>query len=523
VAIEVTGEFRYQSGELPNPPRVFYDIPDSRQDVVDGPEHAIDVNDGLVKRIRLGQFRRTVTRIVIDLDGDVSVSVSQLSNPDRLVVEVRKKESKPSLSKQRKLSVPQQRASSAAARKPRPGSASTVLPAAVRRAAVKPPPAPPAAPPAKKEPEQIAKATPPPAKTPTAVKPEEKPESKRAAAAPPPPAAKKPEVTVPPASSAAPPAKKEPEQIAKATPPPVAKNPPPPVPAVVQKRPAAAPVPEKPSIQPEDATPEPPAAPPEPELVATPAKTNRAGGHSLTRVLGLKLGRVVIDPGHGGRDTGTIGPTGLREKEITLDVSKRLAKLIEKRMGSEVILTRQRDESLKLRQRTEKANSSQADLFISIHVNASRYRTVNGVETFYLNFTRSRADLEVAARENAGSDMPMHELSNLVQKIALDDKIQESRDLASSVQSSVYRAHRKYYSKARDRGVKKAPFVVLIGAQMPSILVELGFISNPLEEKLMKRDDYRQDLAEGLFQGISKYAQSLSHFQVAQANDGEDE
>ncbi|MCP5117267.1 MAG: N-acetylmuramoyl-L-alanine amidase, partial [bacterium] len=220
--------------------------------------------------------------------------------------------------------------------------------------------------------------------------------------------------------------------------------------------------------------------------MAQPAQRNRSGGRSLTRVLGLKLGRVVIDAGHGGRDTGTIGPTGVREKDVALDVARRLAKLIEGRMGSEVMLTRPKDSSLSLEARTMKANEAKADLFLSIHVNASRYRSVSGVETFYLNFTRSRADLEVAARENAGSNKSIHELSDLVSKIALDDKVQESRDFATSIQAAIHRLAKKNNPKVKNRGVKKAPFVVLIGAQMPSALVELGFISNAREEKLMK-------------------------------------
>jgi N-acetylmuramoyl-L-alanine amidase len=254
-------------------------------------------------------------------------------------------------------------------------------------------------------------------------------------------------------------------------------------------------------------------------LVAQPAKSNNGGGHSLTRVLGLKLGRIVLDPGHGGRDTGTIGPTGLREKEVTLDVAKRLAALVQERMGSEVTLTRSEDESVPLKERTKRANQERADLFVSIHVNSSDYKSVNGVETFYLNLTRSRADLEVAARENAGSSQTIHELSGLVEKIALDDKLQESRDLATYMQAAVHNLALKHDSGARNRGVKKAPFVVLIGAQMPSVLVELGFISNAREEELMKTSAYRQEIAEALYEGISGYANTLSHFQVASAGD----
>ena len=167
------------------------------------------------------------------------------------------------------------------------------------------------------------------------------------------------------------------------------------------------------------------------------------------------------------------------------------------------------------------ANDARADLFLSVHVNSSRYASVGGVETFYLNFTQSRADLEVAARENAGSNQSIHELSDLVRKIALDDKIQESRDFATSVQTQVHDLAKKLDSNARDRGVKKAPFVVLIGAKMPSVLVEVGFISNKKEEKLLGDPEYRQRLAEAIYKGLAGYASTLSHFDVAQNKDGE--
>ena len=138
-----------------------------------------------------------------------------------------------------------------------------------------------------------------------------------------------------------------------------------------------------------------------------------------------------------------------------------------------------------------------------------------------MNFTQSRADLEVAARENAGSDKSIHELSDLVQKIALDDKLQESRDFAASIHSAVHKHAKRNNSKARDRGLKKAPFVVLIGAQMPSVLVELGFISNAQEEKQMKKPAYRQQIAEALYEGLSNYASTLSHFQLSKVNGSE--
>lgn len=287
---------------------------------------------------------------------------------------------------------------------------------------------------------------------------------------------------------------------------------PPVTPAVPETAaPPPAPLPEK---APEAAASKPAAEEPPP---AKPAKRNRAGGTSLTRALGLKMGKIVIDPGHGGRDTGTIGPTGLMEKDVALDVAKRLAKLVEERLGAEVVLTRTEDVSVPLEARTELANQEKADLFLSIHVNSSRYPGVNGVETFYLNLTRSQADLEVAARENAGSSKSLHQLVELVQKIALDDKIQESRDFAAHMQNALYQLARDQDPRARNRGVKKAPFVVLIGAQMPSVLVELGFISNPAEERLMRDENYRQKMAEALYNGLAAYAATLSHFQVARS------
>lgn len=237
----------------------------------------------------------------------------------------------------------------------------------------------------------------------------------------------------------------------------------------------------------------------------------------MIRVLGLKVGRVVLDPGHGGHDTGTIGPGGLREKDLVLDVAQRLGHLIEEKMGSEVIYTRSDDTFIPLERRTEIANEAKADLFLSIHANSSTLRTAAGVETFYLNFTTSKSALDLAARENAGSQMSIYELQNLLQKIALKDKVEESREFAARVQSALYTlSARPADARSKDRGVKKAPFIVLIGASMPSVLAEIGFISNAHDESIMRREDYRQRTAEALYKGLSSYASSLSHFQVAQ-------
>jgi N-acetylmuramoyl-L-alanine amidase len=261
---------------------------------------------------------------------------------------------------------------------------------------------------------------------------------------------------------------------------------------------------------------QPPPAP-EPKPVperALAAKSDSHGDRSLIRALGLKLGRVVLDPGHGGHDTGTIGPGGLEEKALVLDVAKRLGALITRRLGSEVIYTRSDDTFIPLETRTEMANEKRADLFLSIHANSSRQRGVSGAETFYLNFTTSESALEVAARENATSQKSIYELQGLLQKIALKEKIQESREFAGIIQNAVHSG--LWRSRGvKDRGVKQAPFIVLIGAQMPSVLAEVAFLSNPRDEAQLKKPQYRQRVAEALFKGLSQYADALSHFDVA--------
>ncbi|HET8546987.1 MAG TPA: N-acetylmuramoyl-L-alanine amidase [Bryobacteraceae bacterium] len=239
------------------------------------------------------------------------------------------------------------------------------------------------------------------------------------------------------------------------------------------------------------------------------------GDTSLTRVLGLKLGRIVIDAGHGGHDTGTAGPSGYPEKDLALDLALRLGTLIESRMGSEVVHTRDDDVFIPLEQRTRIANDSRADLFISIHANSSPATSASGVETFYLNFTQNKYALQVAARENAASEHTINDLPSLVQLIARNDKVEESRQFAERVQAATWSFAVRGNSRAQDRGVKKAPFVVLVGARMPSILCEVGFLSNPRDEGLLKRAEHRQRLAEALYKGVSGYAATLSHFQIA--------
>ena len=245
------------------------------------------------------------------------------------------------------------------------------------------------------------------------------------------------------------------------------------------------------------------------------AKPTASGDRSLIRALGLKIGKIVIDPGHGGHDTGTIGPNGLEEKDLVLDVGRRLGKLLETRLGAEVVYTRKDDTFIPLETRTAVANQARADLFVSIHANSSHDPDARGVETYYLNFTSSPEALEVAARENAVSEKSIYELQDLVKKIALKEKIEESREFAGDVEQSLHSGLAAKSPAIRDRGVKKAPFIVLIGANMPSILAEVSFVSNPTDEHRLATGEYRQRIAESLYRGIAKYVNGLSGVKVA--------
>jgi N-acetylmuramoyl-L-alanine amidase len=234
------------------------------------------------------------------------------------------------------------------------------------------------------------------------------------------------------------------------------------------------------------------------------------GETSLVRALGLKIGRIVIDAGHGGHDTGTIGADGILEKDVVLDVALRVGQLLHDRLGAEIIYTRSDDTFIPLETRTAIANKAQADLFLSIHANSSPDASARGVETYYLNFTSSPDALETAARENAVSDQSIHQLSDLVKKIALKDKIEESREFAGDVEASLYGGLQKGNAGLKDRGVKKAPFVVLIGANMPSILAEISFVTNEKDARQLREPEYRERVAESLYKGVAKYAGGLS-------------
>lgn len=447
VVIETTDEFEFRSDHVPNPDRLFFDLLGTKLRMGGRGQQTIPVNDKLLKQIRVAETQRTVTRVVFDLEVGVDFSASQLTNPNRLIIELRPTgagvpSGPPSLSITGIQKLPD------AATDPAP--APFVMPAAKEiPVAAKP------VVPTSVATTSVATATTSVATTPVATTP------------------------VPETPALPPPPKLNPKTESK---PPISKS--------TERTIAAMSAPR-------------------------PARLPKNGEPSLSRVLGLKVGRIVIDAGHGGHDTGTEGPGGLLEKELVLDVAKRLGALVESRLGSEVVFTRSDDTFIPLETRTEIANEHKADLFLSIHANSSPARASSGVETYYLNFTSSQGALEVAARENASSQKSVYELKDLLQKIALKDKLEESREFAEKIQTALFNLSARSNAKARDRGVKKAPFVVLIGASMPSVLAEIGFVSNPKDESLMKRPDYRQKIAEALYKGLSQYAGTLSHFQVA--------
>jgi len=227
---------------------------------------------------------------------------------------------------------------------------------------------------------------------------------------------------------------------------------------------------------------------------------------SLAHELGLKVTRIAIDPGHGGYDTGTTGPHGLLEKDLCLDVALRLGQLIQKNLpGTEVVFTRTDDRHVSLEERTALANDASADLFVSVHANSSDFHYIRGAETFYLSLADSSEARDLASRENALTESSLHELPDLLRKIARNDKVVESRQLAADIQQSLASQLQSVSRQEADRGVKHAPFLVLTGANMPAVLSEISFVSNAADERLLSDPAQRQRIAEALFRGISAY------------------
>ncbi len=473
IAIEVSSDFHYKSVRLTAPDRLFFDIQGARPDMDGKGPLAIRVGDSLLKLIRIAETQPGVTRVVLDLEHDMEFTASQLSNPDRLIVELRSKDQPPPAAP-----------IVTSSKTPIDPELLSSVPLSALALAVEP---------KKVEPRKF---EPPPAHATVRFDPKPVMLAEPALTL----ASKPPRLPSPPIAGAMvmkrdiPPPAEPPALRAK------------PEPLTVLPR--AEPVPVKTAA----------ARVPELHAEPLPAKRNANGDRSLTRVLGLKLGRVVLDPGHGAYDVGTHGPSGLTEKEVVLDVAKRLGEMLEERLGTEVFYTRSDDTFIPLEERTKIANDHRADLFLSIHANSSPLRYAAGVETYYLNLTPSKTALDLATRENASSARSVFDLKELLQKIALKDKIDESREFASRLQTSLYTVSSKGNVAARNRGVKKAPFVVLIGASMPSVLAEIGFLTNTADEALLRKSEHRQKIAEALYKGIANYADTLSHFQVAKRN-----
>ena len=540
VVMEVDKETKYRFDHLPRPARLYFDLLGARlgADLRESPALAVD--DERIEQVRVGQYRRSTTRLVLDLRGPVRYRSSWLSNPPRFVVEIRPSKNGTFVAESVEGFSSDQNPTAAATHPAKPSetavakemdpagperspqqSSQTETKAAERPvgeaiAAVDQPMPSGISKPTPADEEVHSTEVPPDATasgaanaiagkaiaTPTAL-------ANVAAADPEPPpgiqaaatldvqARRKPEAR---------PVKLDHEPAAAGASSNSSEN------ATALSEPqSAAPAAEKEAVLLAKAVP-----PAQPLPPPKPASATLRGKRNLIRALGLKVGRVVIDPGHGGRDTGGIGPGGLREKDLVLDIAKRLGRLIEEKMGSEVAYTRTDDSSLSLRQRTKKANGSKADLFVSIHANSSRIRGISGVETYYLSLTSNSWALAVASRENAAAQRSIHELRDLLAKIALTEKIEESREFATHVQSSLYKGLASETKGLRDRGVRKAPFMVLLGAEMPAILAEVGFLSNPRDEKLLRTGAYRQKIAEHLYKGVSRYSESLSHVNLAQ-------
>ncbi len=242
--------------------------------------------------------------------------------------------------------------------------------------------------------------------------------------------------------------------------------------------------------------------PPQPPLPS-------GSGYTIVRQLGLGVKRIVLDPGHGGTDPGCLGSNGLKEKDVALDISLRLKRILENEGKFEVILTRDQDITLPLEKRTAVANQKGADLFISIHLNASPRKNRTGVETFYLNFSPDPAVNELAARENASSSKTIREIKFIVEKIMKNTKYDESKELAEKIHRNLYSHLKQHFGPRDDLGVKGGPFWVLIGTEMPAVLVEASHLSNPGEAEALKTDMYRESIATGIFRGIIEYVKSL--------------
>jgi N-acetylmuramoyl-L-alanine amidase len=478
VAIDLGDDVKFEAARVPNPDRIYFDLHGAKlaPELIGKSFNVTD--DGFLKRIRAAQASGDVTRVVLDVSDVTEYSAFLLPNPYRLIIDIHGKRDREEGTGKREektemlAEVPIAAATTASAAAnvsglppmaPTDGGDAVrpIVPAApsVVVAATKPAPSP-----AKPVPNTVA--VPKPATTSEVAAVSSSPGKVEATTAP----TSKPIVATVPTL-------KETSVATRAT--------------------------RAKTVATETAAP-------------TKAAEKTADGEtSLIRALGLKINRIVIDAGHGGHDSGTLGVDGIQEKDVVLDVALRVGKLLHERLGAEIIYTRSDDTFIPLETRTAIANKAQADLFLSIHANSSQDPTARGVEVYYLNFTSDPTALDVAARENAVSGASVHQLSDLVKKITLKDKIAESREFAADVEGSLFAGLTKGNSGLRDRGVKKAPFVVLIGANMPSILAEISFVTNPRDAEQLREPEYRQRVAESLYAGVAKYESGLAGAKVA--------
>lgn len=489
IAIDLEEEVKYEAGRVPSPDRIFFDLHDTKlaSELVG---KSFDVGDGFLRKIRIAQYSLGMTRVVLEVDDVAEYSAFLLPNPYRLIIDIHgKAQNKTLLAKNNAPANPSEPAKTSSVEPPKPTTEVKAAPTPPAVIAEKPKQSSPVAPDttsnaantsAAKRETQEGDAAQHQVETPAEIASVKKSDPTK-------------ELTEESAKTEV--ASKE----VKATSAPTSK----PTFETVAPRKGG-----KKSKKEKDK---------EAEQVAEArtAEPTASGDRSLIRALGLKIGKIVVDAGHGGHDTGTIGPKGLMEKDLVLDVALRLGKLLEKQLGAEVVYTRDDDTFIPLETRTAIANKQEADLFISVHANSSKDASARGVETYYLNFTSNADALEVAARENAVSQKSVFELQDLVKKIALKEKIEESREFATDVQKAMSTGLSTKNLAMRDRGVKKAPFVVLIGANMPSILAEISFVSNPGDEKKLQTPEYRQKIAESLYKGVARYANGLSGVKVA--------
>jgi N-acetylmuramoyl-L-alanine amidase len=479
VAIDLGDEVQYEAARVPDPDRIFFDLHGTRLSPELIGKSVSVIDDGFLKRIRIAQFSNDVTRVVLDVSDVSDYSAFLLPNPYRLIIDIHGRKPGTAATQQvaqgsstinppsiasKPQSITGQASSTPAPARPQPLSLQATKPSATVTVTNQAP-----APTDASATQDIAALS-------------HQPDRVRATNHP---------TSAPIAASVAGtiPASQPDLTPAKTTPSPMTKR---------SKTAGATDTTDSASSTIHEAEP------------------TADGGRSMVRALGLKIGRIVIDPGHGGHDSGTLGPDGIEEKDVVLDVSLRLGKLLRQRLGADVIFTRSDDTFIPLETRTAIANKAQADLFVSVHANSSPDPSARGVETYYLNFTSSPESLELAARENAVSQQSIHQLSDLVKKIALHDKIDESREFAADVEKYLYDGLDQGNPGLKDRGVKQAPFVVLIGANMPSILAEISFLTNSDDERQLRDPNYRQRIAESLYRGVARYVSGLSGVRIAE-------